>query len=129
MSALELVPDPAPKTHRGTTNRNERGNSAARRARREWLVKTYRANVDLQRSLLGDRPVLHGEGEPACRRYRCGALLTVDTVTADRIKPGIEGGTYARANIRPACGHCNSSTGQALAIARRQNQGQKRGKR
>jgi hypothetical protein len=52
-----------------------------------------------------------GEGVPACRCYRCGALLTKDTVTADRIIPGCQGGTYRRNNIRPACLTCNSSTG------------------
>jgi hypothetical protein len=49
----------------------------------------------------------------ACRCYRCGALLTVETVTVDRIKPGCQGGTYRRDNIRPACGPCNSETGGA----------------
>jgi hypothetical protein len=52
-----------------------------------------------------------GDGEPACRCYRCGKLLTVDTVTADRIKPGCQGGTYRRENLRPACLSCNSITG------------------
>lgn len=51
----------------------------------------------------------------ACRCYRCGVLLTVDTVTVDRIVPGCKGGTYRRNNIRPACGGCNSETGGALA--------------
>ena len=61
--------------------------------------------------------------QPACRCYRCGVLLTADTVTADRIKPGCQGGTYRRDNIRPACGRCNSETGAALGNER------KRGKR
>lgn len=52
--------------------------------------------------------------EPACRCYRCGQLLTVDTVTVDRIRPGCQGGTYRRDNIRPACGTCNSSTGATV---------------
>ena len=51
----------------------------------------------------------------ACRCYRCGALLTTDTVTVDRVVPGCQGGTYVRSNIRPACGPCNSETGGALA--------------
>lgn len=55
-----------------------------------------------------------GEGVPCCRCYRCGVLLTVDTVTADRIIPGCEGGTYRRNNIRPACADCNQATGAAL---------------
>lgn len=123
-AALESVPEPTRKlAHRGTTNRNARGGSVSRRRRREWLVETYRANVDLPDFMVvpadGRFEVPLGHGQPACRCYRCGDLLTVDTVTADRIKPGIEGGTYKRTNIRPACGHCNSQTGQALAIARK----------
>lgn len=108
---------------RGTTNRNARGGSEDRRRRREWLVETYRANQDLRidqveiDGQLFDHPrgVWHGDGQPACRCYRCGDLLTVDTVTVDRIVPGCKGGTYRRNNIRPACGSCNSETGGALA--------------
>lgn len=106
---------------RGTTNRNSRGGSDDRRRRREWLVQTYRADKDVAVIELFEGPlvvpVLPGtEGaRPACRCYRCGALLTVDTVTADRIVPGCKGGTYRRSNIRPCCPGCNSSTGGALA--------------
>jgi HNH endonuclease len=107
---------PAGKTlaRRGTTNRNERGNTAERRRRRTWLVETYRADEDV---IALDFPLPYplsttlGKGIAACRCYRCGLLLTADTVTVDRIKPGCQGGTYARHNIRPACGTCNSSTG------------------
>lgn len=125
-----LSSDPAPaKTHRGTTNRNDRGNTEDRRRRREWLVETYRADTDVLRvfwpstgewtehtnlpnaARLADR----AEVVPACRCYRCGELLTVYTVTVDRIIPGCKGGTYRRNNIRPACGDCNSETGGALA--------------
>lgn len=123
MSALETAP-----CTRGTTNRNARGSSYTRKRRREWLVETYRANRDLYlngtvRLVYPDGSVVLGEGVPACRCYRCGVLLSVDTVTVDRIKPGIEGGTYRRENIRPACAHCNSETGGLLAARR------KRGKR
>lgn len=62
--------------------------------------------VSVQRDMPGS--------QPACRCYRCGVLLTVETVTVDRIKPGCQGGTYRRDNIRPACGPCNSSTGGAV---------------
>jgi hypothetical protein len=108
-----------PRT-RGTSNGNVRGGSEDRRRRREWLVLTYRADKDvmvLLRYSDGRRmfwtPVdLGTEGaQPACRCYRCGVLLTTETVTVDRIKPGCQGGTYRRDNIRPACGTCNSSTG------------------
>jgi hypothetical protein len=106
--------------HRGTTNRNARGGSDARLRRRLWLVETYRADQDA-RHIYGTFPtdpvvtvgVALGEGIPACRCYRCGALLTVETVSADRIKPGCQGGTYKRSNIRPACAGCQSTVGGA----------------
>lgn len=124
MTAAQLGPS---VTRRGTTNRNVRGNNTTRRQRREWLVETYRADVDL---LDGGLPIAVplGEGEPACRCYRCAALLTVETVTADRIKPGIEGGTYGtprrdrrdgRTNVRPSCIDCASTTGGQIAQRRR----------
>lgn len=55
-----------------------------------------------------------GAGVPACRCYRCGSLLTVVTVTVDRVVPGCRGGTYRRDNIRPACARCNSETGAVI---------------
>ena len=104
----------AAPARRGTTNTNARGNVEDRRRRREWLVETYRANVDLFPPQGGPLTVPLGEGVPACRCYRCGVLQTVDTVTVDRIIPGAKGGTYVRANIRPACGTCNSEVGGAV---------------
>lgn len=99
---------------RGTTNGNARGGSDDRRRRREWLVQTFRADADVV-VIPFDPPVitatLPGMGVPACRCYRCGKLLTVETLTVDRVIPGCQGGTYARSNIRPACSRCNSSTG------------------
>lgn len=62
--------------------------------------------------------VQRGLGQPACRCYRCGRLLTKETATADRIKPGAEGGTYAFPNLRPACGSCNSITGNEYRWAK-----------
>ena len=118
---------------RGTSNSNARGSTASRKARREWLVETYRANMDmsvakpgvververlaptgLRLNLSEDTIVV-----PACRCYRCGTLLTVETVTVDRIIPGCQGGTYRRSNIWPACGSCNSETGGKLAHRKR----------
>lgn len=100
---------------RGTTNRNARGGSDTRRRRREWLVETFRADCDVMPLVDVEDvyvvPVNLGDGFSACRCYRCGAMLTVDTVTVDRIVPGCKGGTYRRGNIRPACGPCNSETG------------------
>jgi hypothetical protein len=122
---------------RGTSNSNARGSSYTRRRRREWLVETYRADVDVKPlppswqeprngrvrweadTGLEPMPVPRGEGEAACRCYRCGDLLTVETVTVDRIVPGCMGGTYRRNNIRPACGQCNSETGGALSRHRK----------
>lgn len=77
-------------TARGTSNANARGSSQDRARRKAWLLRVYAADVP-----------------DTCRCYRCGALLTWDTLTIDRITPGALGGTYQRSNIRPACGPCN----------------------
>jgi hypothetical protein len=100
---------------RGTSNSAARGSSYARAARRRYLVETYRADVDVCVNHHVSTAVHVGcsETEPACRCYRCGDLLTVDTVSVDRIIPGCQGGTYRRNNIRPACLRCNSETGGA----------------
>lgn len=79
---------------RGTTNRNQRGGSAERRRRKQWLLDEF------------------GDGLIA-KCYRCGWIVTFETLTVDRIVPGAHGGTYRRDNIRPACGRCNSETGGA----------------
>lgn len=122
--------------HRGTSNRDDRGNTEDRRRRREYLVNTYRADAqavqvenygvvwnwlgageDPEQRLTSVRACNPGRRvwlEPACRCYRCGRLLTVDTVTVDRIVPGAHGGTYTRLNCRPACGPCNSETGATV---------------
>ncbi len=97
------------RARRGTTNRNDRGNAKDRERRRAWLVETYRADADAYPEPWTVTSVVRSE--PACRCYRCGTLLTVDTVTVDRIIPGCKGGTYRRNNIRPACSSCNSITG------------------
>jgi len=112
-----------PPRSRGTSNSNVRGNSTARRRRREYLVKTYRANVDVIRIVddfgdLVELEVPNGTGEPACRCYRCGVLLTADEISVDRIREGDRGGGYHQNNIRPACGFDNSSTGSAYRWAK-----------
>jgi hypothetical protein len=113
----------------GTVNGGDRGNTRDRRRRREWLVENFRADVDASVArgtdgipfdvqLYNER--LTGCGyrrEPACRCYRCGTLLTVDTVSPDRIIPGCQGGTYRRNNIRPACLRCQSVTGNEIKRA------------
>jgi hypothetical protein len=101
-----------------TSNGNVSGNSEDRRRRRQWLVFTFRADSDVRNRFGHDIPCDFGTGVPACRCYRCGTLLTVDTVTVDRIIPGILGGTYRRNNIRPACGPRNFKTGGKLGSSR-----------
>jgi hypothetical protein len=117
-------------TVRGTSNNRVSGSAEARRRRKVWLVETYRADVDIpsdpahQAALLPVDGVPLGQGTPACRCYRCGDLLTVATVTADRIVPGCvktkkypKGGTYVRENLRPSCQNCASLTGGLLRAA------------
>lgn len=100
---------------RGTSNTNARGNTQDRQRRREWLVETYRADRDVTTYGWLTTGEWGPKRTPACRCYRCGELLTVDTVTVDRIIPGCQGGTYRRNNIRPACAACNSETGGKLS--------------
>lgn len=112
---------------RSTSNKHVAGGPTTRRKRHERLVQEFRADLDavvLDGRVIGAaKPGANVEGqhtiEPACRCYRCGALLTADTVTADRIVPGCEGGEYTEANERPACGGCNSTMGGRLGAARR----------
>ena len=58
--------------------------------------------------------VVFASDTPGCVRcYRCGCLLSEQTLTVDRVKPGARGGRYTRDNIRPACMRCNADTGGA----------------
>lgn len=41
----------------------------------------------------------------------CGKELTKETVTVDKIKPGIKGGKYTWDNIQPTCNPCNQDRG------------------
>lgn len=116
------------RSERSNAARNERGSAEDRRRRKKWLVETYPADRWLRRDGLGQMDtVLPGStcGVPSTRCFRCGLLLTVETVTPDRIKPGCEGGTYRRENLRPACGPCNTVTGAQLGAARRQKRKKK----
>lgn len=114
------------KTRRGTSNGNSSGSAEDRRRRRVWLLETYRADVDADihnRSTDGKLwEVPLGEGQIACRCYRCGILMTDGfrgLLTVDRIIPGADGGTYRRDNIRPACSDCNEKTGGRTRRKRR----------
>ena len=84
----------------GRTNRNERGSSYDRRARRKWLVSPAAG--------------FGGDGvKVPC--WECGVMLTEDNVIPDRIVPGSEGGTYRRSNIRgPHCITCSCRQGQRM---------------
>ena len=90
-----------PNHPRGTTNSNDRGNTAQRRARKLGLLDDF------------------GDGYTAPCTY-CRVELDYGTITVDRIVPGCEGGTYARSNIQPACMTCNSVEGNALRERRKQ---------
>lgn len=107
-------------TKRGTSNGNAAGSAEDRRRRRTWLLETYRADVDYPTEADANLfeattkfGVAIGYGIPACRCFRCGTLLTIETLTVDRIVPGCQGGTYRRNNIRPECGDCASKRGGA----------------
>lgn len=87
-------------SRRGTTNTNARGSTEDRRRRRQFLVNTFGDGVTV-----------------TC--HTCPAVLTVDTVTADRIIPGCDGGRYTQDNILPQCLPCACSQGGHLAAERR----------
>lgn len=98
----------AAASRRSSSNGNESSSAEDRRRRKLWLLDTFRADVDVIQFVAGStHEVPLGQGEPACRCYRCGDLLIFCTLTVDRIIPGKKGGTYRRNNIRPACGTCN----------------------
>lgn len=90
------TPVSRPLARRGTSNRDQRGNTTDRRRRKLFLLER------------------DGDGTwVAC--YACGLMLDIRTLTVDRIVPACQGGRYIRSNIRAACGACNSETGGALA--------------
>jgi 5-methylcytosine-specific restriction endonuclease McrA len=62
-----------------------RGGAPARRASKRRLLEIF------------------GDGE-RCGCVHCGCELTLATLTRDRCEPG---GSYAIANLQPACGDCN----------------------
>lgn len=94
-----------PADRRSRSNRNDRGSSYERRRRREWLVEQF------------------GDGEfVACflqRSPHCLYVLDRDNVSADRIVLGVDGGTYRRGNILPACLPCQCHQGGEVGPARK----------
>lgn len=118
---------------------SSRGNVTDRHRRKLYLLETYRADVDgitIQFRFNGSTDVWFAKSPrdqeimldqladdtnidllavvPACRCYRCGKLLTYDTLTVDRIIPGCKGGKYRRDNIRPSCSDCANKQGGEL---------------
>lgn len=87
---------------RGTSNSNVRGSAESRRRRKRYLLDTF------------------GDGESApCSFEGCEVVLTFETITVDRILMGVDGGSYRRDNIRPACMFHNASEGSKAMWARR----------
>lgn len=87
--------------HRGTTNRNERGNAKFRRELKTWMLGVF-----------GD-----GLTAPCCF---CGKALFYSQITKDRFPiPGRRGGKYVKGNVRPACLSCNASEGARQAAIER----------
>lgn len=66
---------------------DHRGSAESRRRRKQYLLDKY------------------GNGQ-TCECVHCLVELTFDTVESDRIEIG---GSYARANVQPACRSCNAS--------------------
>jgi len=64
---------------------DRRGSAVARRKRKQWLLDTF------------------GWGS-GVKCWYCPKVLTLKTVTQDRIVPG---GPYRRSNLLPACLDCN----------------------
>lgn len=82
--------------------RDARGNAAARRARKLWLLQEFGNGTEAQCS------------EPGCE-----LLLTFETVTVDRFPIlGVDGGSYRRGNIRPMCEPHNSGAGNVIRWGR-----------
>lgn len=90
---------------RSRSNRNDRGSSYTRRRRREWLVEEFGDGVHV-----------------ACFLQRsrfCLLVLDVDNVSADRLRLGVDGGSYRRGNIQPACENCQAHQGGVIGPQRK----------
>lgn len=82
-----------PRKGRGTSNSWTRGNAADRRKRKDFLLAAY------------------GDGTTV-KCWECPTMLTAETMTVDRVVPGIVGGSYwDKWNIRPHCAPCSRSQG------------------
>jgi hypothetical protein len=102
---VTLAPSPV---RRGSTNRNERGNAAARRALKTWMLAEF------------------GDGISTVCCF-CGRVLLFSTMTKDRFPiPGRKKGRYVKGNVRPACLSCNASEGARQAAIERTEAKEKR---
>jgi hypothetical protein len=98
-------------TRRGTTNRNDRGSSKDRAARRQFLLVTFGDGATA--------PCLAEQHHP-----ECSGSVTEDTISADRWPiPGCDGGRYTRDNIRPVSILCNALQGGLMQAARKALEG------
>lgn len=97
---MQSLPVPRTADRRSTTNRNVRGSSYARRARKVWLLLHF--DLDL--------------GPDKARCSFCLAEVTIETISADRF-PDL-GGSYRHGNIRPSCLPCNVSEGGKVGYQR-----------
>lgn len=94
-----------PRSRSSAAQRDARGSSRDRAARRSWLLATFSPDL--------------GPGRARCELgLVAGCLGVVDalTLTVDRIVPG---GSYRRENIQPACEPCQQHQGGQLGIERR----------
>lgn len=89
---------------RGTSNGNASGSAVSRRKRKQRMLAPHGG---------------HGGTGTTVPCYRCQVQLTCDTLTVDRIVAGMDGGSYAWGNVRPACQGCNIKTGNQLRDHRR----------
>jgi hypothetical protein len=77
-----------------------RGSAEDRRRRRQWLLDTFGNGV---------RALCRLRLDPACL-----GVVDLETMSVDRIRPGLHGGTYRRGNIQPACQPCQTRQGLML---------------
>lgn len=84
-------------------NGGDRHNSYDRRERKLWLLG---AKISTKYG-----PAPFGGNGTTVDCVHCDRELMLETLTQDRIVPGIRGGRYTYDNIQPSCLSCNSSRG------------------
>lgn len=90
---------------RGTSNSNDRGSAAERRARKVWILSPEAGFGGNGETVPCARAATH------CNQTR----LTFESMQVDRHPlPGILGGKYRRDNIRPLCVDCNRALGHKV---------------